>query len=201
MKRALSTGIVLLFAAIVAVAVISTTHRSDGITALLTLNADGMPDISHIQTGPATPAQIAAQMKKDGLSLHLFSAVRTPPPTSPSNHLRTHFCAAPPAISINASFCATSFAFSCVAYALRTCRCPFVCSSSPPEPQLTRAMQLPPAYQKVDLEVKNGKPTSAQVKAALAMQKIMMQDAAHDDKLVAEIKQTAASVDGPLNPM
>ena len=62
-------------------------------------------------------------------------------------------------------------------------------------------MQLPPAYQKVDLEVHNGKPTSAQVKAALAMQKIMMQDAAHDDKLVAEIKQTAASVDGPLNPM
>ena len=80
MKRALSTGIVLLFAAIVAVAVISTTHRTEDITALLTLNADGMPDISHIQTGPATPAQIAAQMKKDGLSLHLFSAVRTPPP-------------------------------------------------------------------------------------------------------------------------
>ena len=79
MKRALSTGIVLLFAAIVAVAVISTTHRSDGITALLTLDADGMPDISHIQQTPATPAQIAAQMKKDGLSLHLFSAVRAPP--------------------------------------------------------------------------------------------------------------------------
>ena len=62
-------------------------------------------------------------------------------------------------------------------------------------------MQLPPAYKKVDLEVQNGKPTSAQVKAALEMQKIMMQDAARDDKLVAQIKATAASVDGPLNPM
>jgi hypothetical protein len=87
MKRALSTGIVLLFAAIVAVAVISTTRRTEGITALLTLDADGMPDISHIQTGPATPAQIAAQMKKDGLSLHLFSAVRTPPPYPPFQSL------------------------------------------------------------------------------------------------------------------
>jgi len=51
------------------------------------------------------------------------------------------------------------------------------------------------------MEVTDGKPTTAQVKAALAMQKIMMQDAARDDKLVSEIKDTAAKVDGPLNPM
>jgi len=62
-------------------------------------------------------------------------------------------------------------------------------------------MQLPPAVRKINMEVTDGKPTTAQVKAALAMQKIMMQDAARDDKLVSEIKETAAKVDGPLNPM
>ena len=51
------------------------------------------------------------------------------------------------------------------------------------------------------MAITNGYCTLAQVKAALAMQKIMMQDAARDDKLVSEIKETAAKVDGPLNPM
>ncbi len=58
-------------------------------------------------------------------------------------------------------------------------------------------VQLPPAVRQVDLHVRGGKPTSAQVKAALAMQKMMMQDAAHDDKLVAQIRQDAAKLDGP----
>ena len=80
MKRALSSGIVLLLAAIVAVAVITTTRRAEATTELLTLMANGLPDISHIQQTPATPAQIAAQMKKDGLKLDLFSAVRPLPP-------------------------------------------------------------------------------------------------------------------------
>ncbi len=37
-----------------------------------------MPDISGIQVGPPTKAQIMAQMKKDGLSLDLFKQVPFP---------------------------------------------------------------------------------------------------------------------------
>jgi hypothetical protein len=47
------------------------------------------------------------------------------------------------------------------------------------------------------LSIHGGKPTSDQVKAALAMQKMMMENAAHDDKLVAQIRQDAAKLDGP----
>lgn len=72
----------------------------------------------------------------------------------------------------------------------------------PPPSRLIRrlnslAVQLPPAVAHVDLEVHGGKPTTAQVKAALAMQKMMMQDAEHDDKLVAQIRQDAAQLQGP----
>jgi hypothetical protein len=69
-------------------------------------------------------------------------------------------------------------------------RCPFAFCNS-------LAVQLPPAVKKVDLSIHGGKPTSDQVKAALAMQKMMMDDAAHDDKLVAQIRQDAAKLDGP----
>ena len=59
------------------------------------------------------------------------------------------------------------------------------------------ANQLPSSLKKVDLSIHGGKPTQVQVKAALAMQKMMMQDAEHDDKLVARIRQDAAKLDGP----
>jgi hypothetical protein len=50
---------------------------------------------------------------------------------------------------------------------------------------------------KVDLNVHGGKPTQNQVKVALAMQKMMEQDAERDDKLVAQIRLNAAKLDGP----
>jgi hypothetical protein len=77
MRRAVASSIVMvvLAAAILSVAVIASTRSSDDTTELLKLLPNGLPDISGIQTEPATKAQIAAQMKKDGLSLNLFKQV------------------------------------------------------------------------------------------------------------------------------
>ena len=78
MKRAVASSIVVLLAAIVSIAVIVSSHQTDETTELLKLLPNGLPDISGIQTKPATHAQIMAQMKKDGLSLDLFKHVRLP---------------------------------------------------------------------------------------------------------------------------
>jgi hypothetical protein len=75
MRRAAVSGIVVLFAAIVSIAVIASTNSADEATELLKLLPNGMPDISGIQTQPATKSQIMAQMKKDGLTLDLFKKV------------------------------------------------------------------------------------------------------------------------------
>jgi hypothetical protein len=78
MRRSVGSGIVVLLALIVAVAVIASTQQADETTELLKLLPNGLPDISGIQTQPPTKAQIRAQMKKDGLSIDLFKKV--PPP-------------------------------------------------------------------------------------------------------------------------
>ncbi len=74
---------VVVVAAILSVAVIASTRESDETTELLKLLPNGLPDISGIQTGPATKAQIMAQMKKDGLSLNLFNQVLPHPHCPP----------------------------------------------------------------------------------------------------------------------
>lgn len=75
MRRSVGSGIVVLLALIVAVAVIASTQPADEPTELLKLLPNGLPDISGIQTQPPTKAQIRAQMKKDGLSIDLFKKV------------------------------------------------------------------------------------------------------------------------------
>ena len=75
MRRSVGSGIVMLLALIVAVAVIASTQQADETTELLKLLPNGLPDISGIQTQPPTKAQIRAQMKKDGLSIDLFKKV------------------------------------------------------------------------------------------------------------------------------
>ena len=79
MRRAAASGIVVLVAAIISIAVIASSHQADDTTELLKLLPNGMPDISGIQTGPPTRAQIMDQMKKDGLSLDLFKQVPCAP--------------------------------------------------------------------------------------------------------------------------
>ena len=82
MRRAVASSIAVLLAAVLSIAVIASTREADETTELLKLLPNGMPDISGIQTGPPTKAQIMAQMKKDGLSLKLFNQV-PPPPAAP----------------------------------------------------------------------------------------------------------------------
>lgn len=99
--------------------------------------------------------------------------------------------ATPPAIiSRGARFSYANISAAHVSAAACSCSAaPLFCNS--------RSFQLPPAVKQINLAVQGGKPTPAQVKAALAMQKVMMENAAHDDKLVAEIRQDAAKLDGP----
>lgn len=78
MRRAVASSIVLLLAAIVSIAVIASSRQASETSELLKLLPNGMPDISGIQVGPPTKAQIMAQMKKDGLSLDLFKQVPFP---------------------------------------------------------------------------------------------------------------------------
>jgi hypothetical protein len=75
MRRAVASSIAVLLAAVLSIAVIASSRQADETTELLKLLPNGLPDISGIQTGPPTKAQIMAQMKKDGLSLNLFNQV------------------------------------------------------------------------------------------------------------------------------
>ncbi len=78
MRRVVASSIVLLLAAIASIAVIASSRQASETTELLKLLPNGMPDISGIQVGPPTKAQIMAQMKKDGLTLDLFKQVPLP---------------------------------------------------------------------------------------------------------------------------
>jgi hypothetical protein len=79
MRRVVASSIVLLLAAIASIAFIASSRQaSETTTELLKLLPNGMPDISGIQVGPPTKAQIMAQMKKDGLTLDLFKQVPLP---------------------------------------------------------------------------------------------------------------------------
>jgi hypothetical protein len=112
MRRAVASSVIMvvLAAAILSIAVIASTRASDETTELLKLLPNGLPDISEIQTGPATKAQIAAQMKKDGLSLNLFNQVHVRVCHATRNHftrrsffLREYLC--------RARFCRRMFMF------------------------------------------------------------------------------------------